>query len=85
MAEDKWYNSDLAKGIGVGLAAFGILSGMGMVSYSEDKSKVAIAEANSKVEYQRLRTLEEVVNKYGNTLPPQELDQLLQKYDLGKK
>ncbi|MEK6950905.1 MAG: hypothetical protein AABX13_04245 [Nanoarchaeota archaeon] len=94
----RWYNSEaaleltkelkygLAKGIMYLLAAVGVGIGIGkMVSYEQEaraQARVLEVEAKNKVEYQRLRTLEEITRSFGPKMSPQEFKDFLREYKL---
>lgn len=90
--EDKWYNSQFGRRVGEYLGYAALLVGLGIClsflssgpnHYTElEKAKV---EAASRTEFQRLRTIEEIVRAQGAKLSSDDLSKLLKNNGLSEK
>ena len=89
----EWYNTHIVRTIGKGLAvavaAVGIGYGCNLMGYPTTKFNAEVEkarlEATTKIEYQRLRTIEEIVRAQGNKITLEDLQMLLIKNNLSER
>lgn len=81
---DKWYNSNVGEGIGLGL----IIVGIGIASFMGFRGcryeAVEEYKADKQVEIQRLSTIEKITDTYGNKMDPNDLSKFLKEHNLDK-
>ena len=76
-----WYDTKVAKniseGIAIGIAAFCILYGAGSCDEFRNREKIErhriTVEAASRIEYQRLRAIEEITRAHGDKVTLEQL------------
>jgi len=97
MEQEKWYQSEFGKtigryigyailvaGMGIGVGQFLKLSYAPEYKYLTDKARIEI-ETKSRNEFQRLRTIEEIVRNLGQKMSPEELQQFLKENNLQER
>ena len=88
----KWYNApsakDIFQGISIAIVAVGIGVGVGYCSMLTSSGRAeetrAKGEVETRLEYQRMRTVEEIVRAQGTKMSPKQLEAFLERQGLSK-